>query len=212
HPGAGVAPHRHVVDPPPVSHAVVHDPLAAVASGFPEVLDGQVTDRHVPRGLGKGIEVGMLTVEDRTRRPDERVTVCGDDLAELAGAEGVLARGEPVRRPGPDGPVMREHGATVIACRDDDRSLGRGCGAAPEDRAVAYPDGGRGGARGGECRRPGRGCRWSPGRRIQQRRREPGQPGDPGSYGRKRPAAWAPAELTGVTPPLPGPHRLPFPP
>ena len=116
HPCAGVVLHRHVVDPPAGSDGIVDDSLAIIFSECPEVLDSQVTDPYISRLLGECVEIRSLAIENGTRCPDERVTVCGNDLVELASTEGMRAWCEPVRRIGPDGPVVRENGVTVIAC------------------------------------------------------------------------------------------------
>src|SRR5262249_49564130 len=110
-----------MIDPPTGSHAIVNDSLAVVIAGCSKALDGQVTDRHVTRLLSEVIEVLARTINDVARRSEERVTVFGDDLAELAGSESMLAWREPVCHMRLHGPVMGENSAVVIAGRDNDR-------------------------------------------------------------------------------------------
>src|SRR4029077_8895171 len=125
HARASVVLHRHVIDPPARSDGIVDNSLAIIFSGCPEMLDGQVADRYISRLLGECIEIHPLAIEYGARCSYERVTVCGDDLAELAGTEGMRAWCKPVRRIRADGTVMRENSVTVDTCRDNDRVLGR---------------------------------------------------------------------------------------
>src|SRR5690349_24817263 len=133
-----------MIDSPASTPAVVNDRLAAVIPWRSEVLDGQVTDRHIARLLSESVQVRSLTIEDGARRPDECVTLCGDNLAELTTAEGVPARGEPVRRIRLHAPVVGKDSAAVVTRRDNDSSMRRRQGTVTEHCVVAaYPHGRR---------------------------------------------------------------------
>ncbi len=165
-PGPGAVLDRDVVDAPAGTLVVVDHALAAVVPGGTEVLDGQVPYRDVLCRLGERVEVAVLAIQDSAGGADEGVAVLGDDLAELAGAERMPAGREPVGRVRTQVPGVREDGGAVVARRDYDRSLGRGCGAAVQDRLVpAHPYRRRGGARG----------RWGRTGRQGKPQREPGR-------------------------------------
>ena len=154
--------------------------LTVVDSRRTEVLYGQVPDRYISCLLGEGVKILVLTVENRARSSDERVTVCGDDLVVLACPEGMPTWREPVGCIRPHGPAAPENSSAVIACRDDHGPLGRDGGAALKDCLIAaYPrrrrcgtcaPGSRASRRG--CRASRRGCRASR-RGTQDRQRQP---------------------------------------
>ena len=104
---------------------MIDDALTAAVPGRSEVLDSQVTDRYAAGLPGEREEVRVLAVEYGPPSPEERVAIRGDYLAELASAESVRARREPVCLMRLDGPVVRDDGAAVIACRDNYCALGR---------------------------------------------------------------------------------------
>src|SRR5260370_20735644 len=95
---------------------MVDDSLILVVSRSAEVLNGQVSDRYVSCLLGEGVKILVLTVEDRARSSDERITVRRDDLAVLAGTESMLTWREPVGRIRHPGPVVPANDATLTAC------------------------------------------------------------------------------------------------
>ena len=159
---------------------MVDDALTVVQPRCAEVLYGQVPDRYISCLLGEGVKILVLTIENRARSSDERITVCGDDLVLLACPEGMPTWREPVGCIRAHGPAAPENSSAVIACRDDHGPLGRGGGAALKDCLIAaYPRWRRCGTCAPGCRasRWGcgasrRGCRASR-RGTQERQRQP---------------------------------------
>src|ERR1700759_442229 len=70
---------------------MVDNALSAVASGGAEVLDGQVLNRYARGGSGKCRIIAVLSVENRTRRADEHISVLCLNLLEFASTKRMCA-------------------------------------------------------------------------------------------------------------------------
>ena len=70
HARARVVPDRRVINGPADRRVNVHDALVEVAAPGAEMLNGQVADSDVRRGVGKCVVVGTPSVQDRARGAD----------------------------------------------------------------------------------------------------------------------------------------------